>query len=451
MNIVFLVMKNEVMYYNRNIDSELLKWMSDTRRKPLLLRGARQVGKSSAIRNLSKKFEYYVEINFEEDKEAQRVFENTNLTPQLLCEKLSVIYGIPIVEGKTLLFLDEIQACIPAISSLRFFCEKMAGLHVAAAGSLLEFALEDIPSFGVGRIRSLFIYPFSFFEFLEANGNPFLLEAVKKSNLHHPLDEVLHNKVLYLLKLFLIIGGMPEVVATYVNEKDLLKCQVTLDALNVTLKNDFAKYRKKIPTMQLSAAFDSVVRQTGKKFVYTDKEQIYSAFQIKNAVELLLMAGLVVPVIHTAANGLPLGAEINPKFRKLMLLDTGIFQRLLGLQLSDILLNDDFNLINKGNIAEMYAGLELLKAASCFEQMQLYYWQREERNSRAEVDYVVQRGETIVPIEVKSGKQGKMQSLYWFMKEKQSAYGIRTSLENFSQYEKINVIPLYSIGNNLLG
>jgi len=366
-------MKNEPMYYNRKIDKELEEWMMSIKHKPILLRGARQVGKSSAIRNLSNKFEYYVEVNFEEDKEARKVFENSNLTPQLLCEKLTSIYGIPIVEGKTLLFLDEIQSCIPAISSLRFFYEKMPGLHLIAAGSLLEFALEEVPSFGVGRIRSMFMYPFSFLEFLEANGNPFLLDAVKKSNLQNPLDEVLHNRVLHLLKLFLIIGGMPEVVATYVNEKDLLKCQTVLDELINTLKNDFSKYRKKIPALQISASFDSIVRQTGKKFVYTNKEQIFSAFQTKNAVELLLMAGLVIPVTHTSANGLPLGAGINPKFRKLMLLDTGIFQRLLGLQLSEILLNDDFDLINKGHIAEMFAGLELLKSTLCSEQAQLFY------------------------------------------------------------------------------
>ena len=440
-------MKNEVKYYKRSIDKELEKWASDKKHKPLLLHGARQVGKSSAIRNLSKKFAYYIEINFEESKEVRMVFEKSNLTPQLLCEKLASIYGIPIIEGKTLLFFDEIQSCIPAISSLRFFYEKMPELHVVAAGSLLEFALEEIPSFGVGRIRSMFMYPFSFIEFLEAIGNPFLLEAVKKTNLQNPLDDVLHNKVLYLLKLFLIIGGMPEVVATYVNEKDLLKCQIVLDELTVTLKKDFSKYKRKIPPLQISATFDSIVRQTGNKFIYTDKELIYSAFQIKNAAELLLMAGLVIPVIHTAANGIPLGAEINPRFRKLILVDTGIFQRLLGLQLSDVLLNDDLDVINKGNIAEMFVGLELLKSASCYEQTRLFYWQREAQNSHAEVDYIVQRNGTIIPLEVKSGKQGKMQSLHLFMKEKKSEFGIRTSLENYAQYDKIKVVPLYAIFN----
>jgi predicted AAA+ superfamily ATPase len=438
-------MKNEVKYLKRQVDIDLELWATDPKHKPLLLRGARQVGKSSAVINLAKKFPYFLEINFEKNEEAKRIFESGNLSPQYLCEKLFATFDVPIEAGKTLLFLDEIQSCLPAISSLRFFYEDFPALHVVAAGSLLEFALEEIPSFGVGRIRSLFLYPFSFAEFLEANGNIGLLNAIKKANYENSLDDVLHNKALYLLKLFLLIGGMPEVVASYVSEKNLQKCQLVLDDLIVSLRNDFTKYKKRVPNLQISAALDSLVRQMGNKFVYTDREQIYSAFQIKHATELLVMAGLVIPATHTSANGLPLGAEINHKFRKMLLLDTGIFQRLLGLKLSDILLNDDFDAINKGGIAEMFVGLELLKAASCYEQTQLFYWTREERNSRAEVDFVVQIGNKIIPIEVKSGKQGKMQSLYLFMKEKQSEYGIRTSLENFSKYDKIKVFPLYSI------
>ena len=442
-------MKNEVKYFKRLIDKELENWMISDIHQPVLLRGARQTGKSSAVRNLAKKFDYFLEINFEEDKEARMIFEKSNLTPQLLCEKLYSNYDVPIVEGRTLLFFDEIQACIPAISSLRFFFEKMPDLHVIAAGSLLEFAMEEIPSFGVGRIRSLFMYPFSFAEFLEANGNLGLLSEIMKANFQTPLDIVAHNKVLYLLKLFMLIGGMPAVVAKYVMDKDLHQCQQILDGLIVSLRDDFAKYKKRIPAVQISAAFDSVIRQIGNKFLYVDKEQVYSAYQIKNAVELLIMAGLIIPVTHTSANGLPLGAEINPKFRKLLLFDTGIFQRLLGLKLSDILLNEDFDAINKGGIAEMFVGLELLKARSFYQQTQLFYWQREAKNARAEVDFIIQKDMEIVPVEVKSGKQGKMQSLHLFMKEKESKMGIRTSLENFAVYDKIRIIPLYSIGNEI--
>jgi len=290
------------------------------------------------------------------------------------------------------------------------------------------------------------MYPFSFAEFLEANGNVGLLTAIRKANFQTPLDNVLHKKALYLLKLFLLIGGMPEVVVTYVQKKDLLECQNVLAELTETLKNDFAKYRSKTPALQISAAFNSVINQMGNKFRYTNNHTEYSMYQMKQAVELLIMAGWVIPVIHTSANGLPLGAEINPKFRKLMLLDTGIFQRLLGLQLSDILLNEDFDAINKGGIAEMFVGLELLKSSSFYQQTPLFYWQREEKNARAEVDFIVQKDMEIIPIEVKSGKQGKMQSMYLFLKEKNSKMGIRTSLENFSIYDKIKVIPLYAIG-----
>ena len=443
-------MKNEVKYYNRLIDIELLHWAKSNDFKPLLLRGARQVGKSSAVRNLSKKFEYFLEINFEEDKKAQKVFENENLTPALICEKLFSIYDIPIIAGKTLVFFDEIQACIPAISSLRFFYEKMPDLHVIAAGSLLEFALEEIPSFGVGRIRSMFMYPFSFHEFLNANGNAGLLETINKADVNQPLDDIIHSKALYLLKLFMLIGGMPEVVAKYIADKDLYKCQLALDDLIVSLKNDFVKYKKRIPSLQISTAFDSVLRQIPNKFKYTNHHSEYTLFQMKHAVELLVMAGLVIPITHTSANGLPLGAEINPKFRKMILIDTGIFQRSLGLQLSDILLSNDFDAMNKGGIAEMFAGLELLKSSGPYQQAQLYYWLREGQNARAEVDYVIQKGDKIVPLEVKSGTTGKMQSLRLFMNEKQSEYGIRTSLENFAQYGKIKVVPLYAIGSKIL-
>lgn len=442
-------MKNEIVYFNRQIDSELTKWKNENKHKPILLRGARQIGKSAAVRNLAKQFDYFLEVNFEEEKTAREAFENSNLTPQLLCEKLSSIYEIPIIEGKTLLFFDEIQACVPAISSLRFFYEKMPDLHVIAAGSLLEFALEEIPSFGVGRICSMFMYPFSFAEFLEANGNKFLLKAIQKANSQNPLDAVVHEKALYLLKLFMLIGGMPEVVATYVEKKDLLECQRTLSELTETVKTDFAKYKAKTPALQISAAFDNVIKQMGGKFKYTNSNSEYSIYQMKQAVELLIMAGLVIPVTHTSANGLPLGAEINPKFRKLILIDTGIFQRLLGLQLSDILLNNDFDTINKGGIAEMFVGLELLKSSSFYEQTHLFYWQREEKNARAEVDFIVQKNMKILPIEVKSGKQGKMQSMHLFMKEKNSKIGIRTSLENFTEYNKIRVVPLYAIGNEI--
>jgi predicted AAA+ superfamily ATPase len=435
-------------YINRLIDNELINWTSSLNRKPLLLRGARQVGKSSSVRKLGEKFDFFLEINFEKDKEVRNLFETArNLQPQELCNKLSVLKEVPIIPGKTLLFFDEIQSSLPAISALRFFYEDYPELHIIAAGSLLEFALQELSSFGVGRIRSLFMYPFSFSEFLSANGNNRLLAAIENSSPDNPLDDLIHRRALDELRIFLIIGGMPEVVATYVDEKEMYKCQFVLDDLMTTLRADFAKYKQRTPTLQISTVFDSVVRQAGKKFVFSKTSQEYSLYQIKQALELLKMAGLVIPVVHTSATGLPLGAEINSKKQKIILLDTGILQRLQDLNLANILLSNDFNLVNKGNIAEMYVGLELLKTSSCYIPQQLYYWQREEKNNQAEVDFVIQHGERITPIEVKSGTSGKMQSLNLFMKEKKIEYGIRTSLENFSQYDKIKVYPLYAIRN----
>ena len=432
-------------YYNRKIDSELAMWKEEKDRKPLLLRGARQVGKSSSVRKLSEKFDYFLEINFEKNRNVYRFFED-DLDVKEICAKLSVQFQKPIIPNKTLLFFDEIQACPNAISALRFFYEDYPELHVIAAGSLLEFALEKLPSFGVGRISSVFMYPFSFAEFMSACGNEMLWNEVCKSSPQKPLFSVFHEKCLEFLKKFLVIGGMPVVVSKFIETNDILACQKTLNDLINSLKSDFSKYKSKVPELRIQAAFEAVVNQTGGKFNYAKVEQL-NYRQVKESIELLEKAGLIIPVVHSSSNGIPLGAEVNFKKQKIILLDTGIFQCLLGLQLSDILFSDDFDVINKGAIAEQFAGLELLKSASCYMPENLYFWTKEKAKSQAEIDFVIQKHEKIIPIEVKSGKSGKMQSMYQFLNEKQTEYGIRTSLENFSEYEKIKVFPLYAIGN----
>lgn len=432
------------MYLPRKIDAELTLWRKQKEGKPLLIRGARQVGKSTAIRHIANQFDHYLEINFEEQRQVHRLFAG-DLEPVALCENLSILYNTPIIPGKTLLFFDEIQACIPAISSLRFFYEKYPELHVIAAGSLLEFALEEIPSFGVGRVRSLFMYPLSFDEYLVGIGEQLLHDAKKKANLKKPLVDPLHHKLLEHFKRFLVMGGMPEVIAAYVKNKDIRECGQVLDDLIISLKADFAKYKKQVPSLRISEVFDSVIQQSGNKFTYAKAATEANHKQVVEAVNLLAMAGLVIPVTHTAANGLPLGAETNPKKRKMLLLDTGIFQRLLGLDIAAVLFEDDFDVINKGAIAEQFVGLELLKNSSCYRQDELYFWQREAKSSNAEVDYVIQQNQNILPIEVKSGKKGSMQSLFLFLAEKKLSHGIRFSLENYSSYEGIQVIPIYSV------
>jgi len=438
-------------YLKRNIDKILIDWSQTLPpdRKPLLLRGARQVGKSSAIRQLGKRFKHFVEINFDENKEVGNFFDSF-LTPQDICDQLALYYHTPIIPGETLLFFDEIQSCPPALAKLRYFYEKYAELHVAAAGSLLEFALEELPSFGVGRIRSLFMYPFGFNEFLTALNGEALSEAISMASPERPLAAPVHQQILGRLKIFLICGGMPEAVLQYVRKRDLLNGELVLNDLITVLKTDFAKYRKRTPLLLLNEVFESVMRQTEGKFVYEHAAPGIPTATVRQALELLIMAGLVHPVTHTAANGIPLGSETNRKYRRMIPCDTGIFLHTLGLR-SEILPAADFSAVNRGSLAEIFTGLELIKAASCYTPQELFCWQRsagsDSLRSNAQVDYLVQSGANIIPIEVKSGTKGSMQSLRLFMKEKHIMRGVRTSLENFGRYENIDVYPLYAIGN----
>ena len=432
------------MYLQRKIDTELENWKDLPQRKPLMLRGARQVGKSSSVKNLSKQFQYFVEINFEENPNYQAIFDK-GLTPIEICEQLAVVTNTPIISGKTLLFFDEIQSCLPAISSLRYFYEKLPDLHLIAAGSLLEFALAELPSFGVGRIRSIFMFPFSFEEFLLAFKENSLLNVLDKATPEQTIPDIIHQKLKKYLKKFLIIGGMPEAVNSYVANGDLLEVQRVLEDLTQSIEVDFAKYKNRVSTAKIREVFNAVVQQVGNKFTYSYPNATLNNIQIKEALELLTLAGLVFPVTHSACNGIPLGAEINVKKRKFLIFDTGIFQRILGLNISELLIEDDFNVINKGNIAELFVGLELLKNTPPYEKKDLYYWQREAKNSQAEVDYIIQKQEKIEPIEVKSGTKGAMQSLYIFLDEKKIDEGIRVSLENFSAINHVKIYPLYAV------
>ena len=438
-------------YFNRKIDYALLNWSNDKRRKPLMLRGARQIGKTSAVRNLGKKFKYFVEINFEnKDYIAAKTIFAQHSNPHVICSELAALFGIPIEKGETLLFLDEIQSCTDAISSLRYFYEQMPDLHVIAAGSLLEFALEEIPSFGVGRIESMFMYPFSFSEFLCATGHEIWSKLIDEATPEKPVSEPIHGKIIEQLKNFLIVGGMPEVVVEFAETHDFLRCQKILNSLLVSFRNNFAKYKKRIPAARINEVFSSVAQQVEGKFVYEHVAQNMNNEQVKKSLELLLMAGLCYQVTHTSADGVPLGAKINPKYRRIIPFDTGIYQRILNLDISGILLSNEFDTINKGAVAEIFAGCELKKNSSCYSDDELYCWVREKKNANAQIDFVIQCGENIIPIEVKSGKQGKMQSMWIFLEEKESNYGIRTSLENFGQYDKIKVFPLYAIGKALM-
>jgi hypothetical protein len=428
----------------RLIEKDLIEWKNDPAHKALLLRGARQVGKTYSIRNLGKTFPRFLEVNLEEEKRLHVIFEET-LNPETICQRLSSYFATPIIPGETLLFFDEIQACPSALGTLRFFYEKMSDLHVVAAGSLLEFTLAEIPSQGVGRIHSLHMYPLSFSEFLSALGEDRMNQYIEKSQVTAPLDPLLHEKLVDYLKIYQMIGGLPEVVKSYVEKKDLHHCQSLLDDLLLTFRDDFAKYKKRAPVLRLREVFEGIVFQAGAKFKYSRIESSAAVPALKEALELLVQAGLAYKIYHTDARGVPLGAQIDPQKFKVILFDLGIHQRLAQLDLSDYILSRDFHAINKGHLAEIFTGLELIRYHSSSLPPQLYYWHRESKGSNAEVDYIVNVGEKILPIEVKAGTKGQMQSLFLFLQERQLSQGVRISLEPLGTYDSIRVIPLYAV------
>lgn len=444
-------------YISRNIDKYLLDWKDDKYRKPLLLRGARQVGKSSSVRHLGKSFKHFLEINLERRKDLIPIFETVTDVHEI-AERLAVLSGIPIVPGETLLFIDEIQESPDAIRMLRFFKEDYPELHVVAAGSLLEFALANLSSFGVGRITSLFMQPFSFREFLLAIGKPMWVEAIEKAGVGSPIFDALHNELVEAFRTFVLVGGMPASVAAWVKERSYMKCAEMQEDIQQAYFDDFAKYSSKANPELLRAVLRSVIAQNGRKFVYSKAIEAYKLTAVKDALQMLERAGLIRQVSMTAANGLPLGAETNAKFKKFIFLDTGVMLRIQALEMGAetdqfVLTTSASDLVNKGALAEMFVGLELVKNCNPRMPMSLFYWENLNRGAVAEVDYVTAYNMAVLPIEVKAGTSGKMKSLHMFMDSRHLTRGIRTSLENFGQIKlgdtgtAISIIPLYAIYN----
>ena len=452
------------MYIERAIDVLLLEWKHSSNLKPLLVRGARQVGKSWAVKHLGESFDYFIEVNFEKRPDIKEFFERVHDVHEL-ANSLSLLYNKPVIPGKTLIFLDEIQSCTDAIRSLWAFKEDFPELHVVAAGSLLEFALKELPSFGVGRIRSLFVYPFSFDEFLTAEGKLSWVKAKQEANYDKPILAALHNDLVQHYRTFLMVGGMPASVAAWIKNHDYRECQTELDDIQLTYYDDFVKYTKKVDPTLLRNTLQSVILQIGNKFVYSKVEGSYRAEEVKKALGLLCDAGIIKRVSHTAANGLPFGAETNDKFRKYIYLDSGLLLRILDMDLGSargltelIVAGTGEDLVNKGGLAEMVLGWELVKYNNPRSQHDLYYWENTAEGTRSEIDYIIARDMKVLPIECKAGTSGKMKSLHVFMRQKHLTYAIRCSLENFSLLEnydktdgntlrRIAINPLYAISN----
>lgn len=424
-------------YLPRLIDGSLARWAENAIRKPLLLRGARQVGKSRAVRHLSEKFKYYIEINFEQYPDYKAVFRN-NLDINRIVSELAILTGIPILDGETLIFFDEIQFCPEAIMALRFFREDRPALHVVAAGSLLEFTLAELPTYGVGRIHSMYMYPMTFDEYLLANGGKSLIRARDEASSSNPLSQPIFNKLIEHFRTYLLIGGMPEVVGRWVATHDYNQCREIQNDIISGYEDDFAKYRKKVDPELLRRVFRSAAVQLSEKFKYSNVSGGYSTYDVRKALELLEKAGLLVRVVRTHANGLPLGSEVDDQYFKILTLDPGLTLCLLShasgddrVGRMDILSGNLTDLVNKGPMAEMVAGLELIRYRDPNMRQEIFYWTRLEKNSTAEIDYLIVKDGKILPVEVKAGSRGGMKSLWMFMDMKKLTVGVRCSLENF--------------------
>ena len=342
--------------------------------------------------------------------------------------------------------------------ALRYFKEDYPELHVIAAGSLLEFVLDELPSFGVGRIRSLYMYPFSFDEFLMAQGLDLTVEHKRKASNEEPLTEMAHKELVDQLRSFYLVGGMPAAVTEWIETRSYLMVSHIHNDIIDTYLDDFAKYKRRVSPVLLQQVLRSVALQAGKKFVYSTAASDIRSSLVKDALHLLTLAGLITPVKHTDGTGLPLGAEESDRYVKYLFFDLGIMQKMLDIQSADILLASDVDFVNKSAASEMFAGLEMLKYHDCFQKPEMHYWQNMTKNSSAEVDYLVAREGKVVPVEVKANTQGSMQSLWIFMRKRKLHEGIRTSLENFGQFDyydpedqferrHIIVVPLYALSN----
>lgn len=428
----------------RDIEKELILWKAQKERYPLIIRGARQVGKSYLVEIFGKgHFQNIVVVNFEFQPQLKECFKS--LDPSEIINKLQLLLGVQIKEDNTLLFLDEIQEHPQAIMSLRYFKEKMPKLAVIAAGSLLEFALRSANfKMPVGRIHFLYLEPFSFSEYLDATGNQNLRKFLSEVKLTDPIDDVIHKKLLELLRIYIITGGMPAVLNEYLSSNDLMNCQRIQTGLLQTYRSDFGKYAKFSQHKYLQKVFDAAPRLAGQRIKYSGIDAETRSRDLKNALNLLALAGVIKPIYLTKASGLPLGAQINEQKFKLSFLDIGLMQNSCGLQ-GRLITEDDFMQINAGAVAEQLVGQELTAYSDRHQQSSLYFWAREKRGSMAEVDYVVNIGPDIFPVEVKSGKEGRLKSLRLFIDEKKSKFGIRISQDKLSYYDKILSIPLYMV------
>lgn len=404
----------------------LKEWLSakDKDRKPLVIRGARQVGKTWLVRNFAEEQKkQLIEINFERRPQYESLFKAND--PRQILLNLTATLGKSIEPHESLLFLDEIQVAPQVLSKLRWFAEELPELPVITAGSLLEFTLaEHSFSMPVGRIGYLHIEPLSFEEFLLAMGKKNSVDYLSNYHIENEIPIAIHEDLMTSFKEYLIVGGMPAAVASWSQKKSFREIDQIHYNLMATYRDDFAKYSGRLATERLDEVMHFVPKRLGEKFVYSKVNSSVQSSVIKQALDLLFKARVCHRVIGCAANGVPLAAETMERYFKALFLDVGLSSTVLGLSLDQLNSIEELTLINKGGVAEQVVGQILRTIVPGYVEPSLYYWHREEKGS-SEIDYVIQYGNRVIPIEVKAGTTGSLKSLHFFMGLKQSSFAVR--------------------------
>ena len=410
----------------REISHSLVDWKDRKSRKPLLIRGARQVGKTYAIEHFAKEhFANIIKINLEFQKEFCSIFSKNNI--QSLITELSLYYKIEIIPGKTLLFIDEIQSCPEAITFLRYFYEEMPELHVIAAGSLLDHTLSKMEySMPVGRIEFLYMYPLNFKEFLIVSEEQKLIDYLESYKLGDDFSVLVHNKLLEYLRVYFFVGGMPEAVKFYISDANLNETSRVHNNVITSLKYDFAKYgtRKQQEYLELVMLYSA--KNIGKKAKYSNITKDIRSANLKEAFRKLELSRIIHLVRYSNAGGVPLSIHLKDDIYKPLFFDIGLVNSIGNIQLVNI---QELITINEGSLAEQFIGQELLTIEKSYIDSQLFYWMREKKNASAEVDYIFQHNNSLFPVEVKAGKTGSLKSLHIFLLEKKLNVGIRFNLD----------------------
>jgi predicted AAA+ superfamily ATPase len=414
-------------------------WFLDSKRKPLILRGARQVGKTWLAREFAKRNKLtFVELNFERNPELKSLFDSND--PKAVLRNIESYTGISIKLESSLLFLDEIQDAPEILSKLRWFYEEVPELPVIAAGSLLEFILSDHSfSMPVGRVSYLYIEPLSFEEFLLALDEQHLLNFIKTIvitpvEFTFRVPDAIHQKLRDLFNLYCFVGGMPSCVVKWIETKTFLDISPIQEDLLATYRDDFYKYKGRLDVSRLLSVLNSVPNQLGQKFMYSRAGSDMQSNVVKQIVSLFSMAKITHTVKLSSANAAPLSSEIKDKAFKQIFLDVGLVNRMLSKPFQHTLQNTT----KDGGISEQVVGQMLRTLFPLFKEPELYYWQREEQGTSAEIDYVLEHNGEIIPIEVKSGSTGSLKSLHYYMHHKQRKVAVRIN-DDLPSITEVNV------------